>query len=105
MSDDLLTIESTSDDRDSVVLVVEGELDPSTSPQLAERLEDDVVAGRTVVLDLSGVQFVDSSGLRTLIGASSRLGDRLVIRQPSAVVTRLFELTGIADHFVVDPPE
>ena len=102
MSDDLLTIEATSDGDDRVVLVVEGELDPSTSPQLDERLDDDVVAGRTVVLDLRGVQFVDSSGLRTLIGASSRLGDRLVIRQPSAVVTRLFELTGITDHFVLD---
>lgn len=99
MSDDLLQIDVV-DDHDARVLVVSGELDPSTAPDLASRLSG--LEG-TVVLDLRGIRFVDSSGLRTLIGASAELGERLVLRAPSPVVTRLFDLTGIAEHFTIEP--
>jgi anti-sigma B factor antagonist len=47
---------------------VEGRVDSSTSPQLAEALESITGAGRfKIVLDLSGVSFMSSAGLRVLI--------------------------------------
>lgn len=49
--------------------------------------------GRLIV-DLSQVEFLDASGLRTLLEAHELVGDRLVIRTPSEAVRRVLELTG-----------
>jgi anti-anti-sigma factor len=58
---------------DWAVLRVSGEMDLVTSPQVRERVHDAVADGRhSLVLDLSGVQFCDSSGVGVLI-ATRRL--------------------------------
>ena len=53
-----------------VVVGVAGEIDVATAPEL-ERALADAGAEKRVVLDLSECQFIDSSGLRTLLGARS----------------------------------
>ncbi len=87
------------------VLVVSGELDAHTAPKLADALA--AHQGNNAVVDMSDVDFVDSSGLRTLIDAhqaAEAMGGRFVIRQPSATVVRLFEISGVNDylHVVTD---
>ena len=80
------------------VLMLSGEIDSYTAPDLASRLNDTNVE----VVDLSAVTFIDSSGLRTLIEADrSRQDDggRIVLRAPSAAVQRLLEISGLAGHF------
>ena len=78
---------------------VSGELDPATAPELqviAERWSECPTA--TVWLDLSNVTFCDSSGLTTINTLSTRAaaeGVRFVVYQPSLVVNRLFQITGI----------
>jgi anti-sigma B factor antagonist len=81
------------------VLVLSGEIDSYTAPDLAARLASEPVVE---VVDLSAVTFIDSSGLRTLIEADrSRQGDggRIMLRAPSASVQRLLEISGLAGHF------
>jgi anti-anti-sigma factor len=56
--------------RDVVRIAVEGELDLATAPQLAAHL--DAAAGPAVVLDLSRLAFLDSSGVALLLAASRR---------------------------------
>ena len=81
------------------VVSVYGELDVATSPDLRERLIRLVSEGRVqLVLDLDGVDFLDSTGLGTVVGALKRVrthgGDlRLVCTE--ARITRLFEITGL----------
>jgi anti-sigma B factor antagonist len=76
-----------------------GELDVATSPDLRELLIRLVGEGSTrLVLDLEGVDFLDSTGLGTIIGALKRTrthgGDlRLVSTQTR--IARLFEITGL----------
>jgi anti-anti-sigma factor len=88
------------------VLTVRGELDAYSAPGLEDqvtRLLGDRVAD--VVLDLSETGFLDSSGLRAILTAQRRLGEsngRLVLRAPSEPVTRLLEITGLTDHFIVE---
>ena len=81
------------------VVHVFGELDVATSPDLREQLIRLVSDGRTkLVLALDGVDFLDSTGLGTIVSALKRVrthgGDmRLVCSE--ARITRLFEITGL----------
>ena len=101
-----LTI-SVEQDQGMVVLALVGELDPQTAPLLTEQIE--AVRARsdfseTVVLDLSGITFVDSSGLRVWIDAQKAMTAderRLVFRHPSPHVARLLEITGLMEQFEV----
>jgi anti-sigma B factor antagonist len=54
-----------------------------------------------LLIDMSGVSFVDSSGLRSLVRARTRVGgkDALVLRGPRAATVRLLEITGLLDEF------
>ena len=81
------------------VVSVYGEVDVATSPDLRERLIELINEGHhQLVLDLEGVDFLDSTGLGTIIGALKRArthgGDlRLVCTETR--ITRLFEITGL----------
>jgi len=100
-----LTIE-VSRDGDEATLTLTGELDPHTAPMLTDELETLTGEGvTTVVLVLSGLGFIDSSGLRVVIAADRDLtanGGRLVLRSPSETVRRLLEITGLLDHLTTD---
>jgi anti-sigma B factor antagonist len=81
------------------VVSVYGEVDVATAPDLRERLIELINEGHhRLVLDLEGVDFLDSTGLGTIIGALKRArthgGDlRLVCTETR--ITRLFEITGL----------
>ena len=84
---------------DSLVLRALGELDIATADTLAE--EFGRVSRRDaspIVLDLGGVDFLDSMGLRALLAVakhSRETGNRLCIRRDSAAVRRVITLTGL----------
>jgi anti-sigma B factor antagonist len=60
-----------------------------------------------VRIDMAGVQFIDSSGLRVLIGAHQRAATakrKLLIGRPSKSVLRIIEISGLSDHLhIVNP--
>lgn len=79
-----------------------GEIDAHTAPSLASALADS--SQDRCSLDLSGVVFIDSSGLRVLIEAhqqASAAGGSLQISRPSPVVQRLFEISGVGEYLDV----
>ncbi len=84
-----------------------GELDVQTAPQLTEEVE--LAVWSTVgafVLDLSGVTFLDSSGLHALLRARAYLAreDRsLVLVCPAGPARRVLDLASVLDTFVVYP--
>jgi anti-sigma B factor antagonist len=92
-----------------IVIELRGELDLATAPLVDDELGRAEASPELVVLDLRELSFMDSTGLRTVIGVERRLracGGSLVIIQGSPQVRRLFELSGITAHFeVVDPGE
>src|SRR3954452_8733504 len=81
------------------VVVAEGAIDMRTAPLLAAALDEPIEQGKThVVLDMSGVTFVDSMAVHVLMGAARELRQRfgrlvLVSREPN--VRRIVELTGL----------
>jgi anti-sigma B factor antagonist len=82
-----------------------GELDLATGDGLRERLAEALGAHPAVTVDLSGVEFIDCSGLRALTAArrhARRSGSRLVLSRPSPAVRRLLDLTRLAEHFEIE---
>lgn len=87
------------------VVALAGEIDAVNSLQLravlGERVDDD----HDVVMDLSGVRFIDSSGIGVLVGALRRLnaaGRQLALRGLSPSLMRVLEVTGLADAFPIE---
>jgi anti-sigma B factor antagonist len=80
------------------LLVVQGELDIATAPELQAMLERLRTHRHPVVLDLDGVTFMDSTGLTTLMDAwleAERDGWAFSVRAASPAVRRVVELAGI----------
>ncbi|GAA3085856.1 STAS domain-containing protein [Streptomyces roseofulvus] len=83
----------------TAVLTVSGELDMETADRLREVLAEQFGQGRRrVVLDLSALDFMDSSGLNVLIQAVIRAreaGGDLYLAGPTPAVRRILEITGV----------
>jgi anti-sigma B factor antagonist len=90
---------SISDTNEPPVLTVRGEVDLASAPKLAAALGDLIDRGHTrLAVDLSAVEFIDSSGLGVLVGSLKRLreeGGDLVLCGASPPVLRIIELTGL----------
>ena len=91
-----------SDVGDVRLLEVFGELDLASAPKLCSLLDAARIQRvRRLVVDLTGVDFCDSTGLRALMGASTELrvgGGRLAVAVlPESPVSRLFDVTGIRE--------
>ncbi len=88
------------------VVSVTGDVDVATAPALQQRLEAAIDSSPQVVVDLSPVQFLDSSGLGALVWGLKRARARggclqLVLHEPR--VRRMFELTGLSRTFEIFP--
>lgn len=97
---------NTEIDGSRAVLAIRGELDAYTAPGLEEQVSKLMTDGaRAIVLDLSETGFLDSSGLRAILTSQRRLNEadgELRLRHASEPVTRLLEITGLSDHFIVE---
>jgi anti-anti-sigma factor len=84
----------------SLLVRASGEIDISNANLLQETLRGALLAhGSRIVLDLSNVVRIDSTGLRTLLWVadqSSQEGNRLRIRIGSAAVRKMVDQTGMA---------
>lgn len=81
---------------------IAGEIDAHTAPSISQTLA--ASTSRSLEIDLSGVEFVDSSGLRALIEAHQAFeskGGSLTLTRPSPSVTKLFEISGVGDYLNV----
>lgn len=84
-------------------VVVTGEIDLRTCPELRDALtEASAEDGSEVVIDLTQVTFIDSSGISELLRASNA-GHHLRLRHASRSVRRLFELAGLDQIADVEP--
>jgi anti-sigma B factor antagonist len=87
------------------VIAVSGEIDVATAPQLRECLHRVIAeGGNTVVLDLLGVTFLDSTALGVLVGALKRCRElrgylHVVVADPR--IMKIFEITGLTNVFTI----
>ena len=80
---------------DAIVIYVSGDVDVAAVARLRDVLEPNMGPQQTIVLDLSGVEFMDSASLRYLVQARGNLtadGGSLKLRNPSLAAHRLLTL-------------
>jgi len=90
----------------AVVIHVKGDLDVYTAPRLKEALDEGAAAGGSLILDLSEVDFIDSTALAVLVGTlqeaqSSDRIFRLVVDDP--FLLKIFHITGFDGMFSIFP--
>lgn len=89
--------------RDEVVVAVRGEIDMHTADEVARRVRELWATGWAhLIVDLQEVDFIDSLGLRMLVGLrddSQRSGLRLSVVPPSGMARRIFEITSTDELF------
>ena len=89
------------------VLPLEGEIDLHISPRVESSLAS-IIAERPehIVVDLSGVTFIDSSGLAVLINAMQdvkQYGGKLTLAGINSNIRSIFELARLDQFFLIDP--
>ncbi|MDP9455654.1 MAG: hypothetical protein CYG60_24410 [Actinobacteria bacterium] len=88
------------------IVVVHGEVDLHTAPKVQYAIERGAEGVKTVVVDMAGVGFMDSTALSTLMRAKEKLekdGTVLRLTAPSDAVQRIFDVTGFGDYFEIYP--
>ncbi|TLQ42979.1 STAS domain-containing protein [Streptomyces marianii] len=95
-----LDVEVEIHDPGTALVTIRGELDVDTATLLHHHLANQALHGRRhLVLDLSAVGFMDSSGLNVLIRATREIratGGDLHLAAPAPPVAKLFDLTGLS---------
>ncbi len=90
-----------------VELRLNGRLDATTAPRLRQEIQDRLEAGqRQLVIELAGVDFIDSTGLGGLVTAlrtTVKEGGMLKLAAIRAEVRRVFELTRLDKLFEIFP--
>jgi anti-anti-sigma factor len=104
---DQLRIE-TRRDSGRTTLALSGELDMASAEVLQKALaSDDLQGEQTIVLDLQQLEFIDSTGLRSILAALERCRERhqeFAITPGSEQVQRLLRITGVAEHLPTVAP-
>jgi anti-sigma B factor antagonist len=99
-----LNLES-NEEGETYVLALTGELSLAEAAQLESRLEQAMSeTPETIVVDLAGVEFIDSTGLSVLVRAQQQAGERQIrfgVVNPPAQATRLLSLTGLAERLTL----
>ena len=86
------------------VIEIAGRLDTITAPSLDKVINEDIGDTKNLVLDVKGMEYISSAGLRVLLGAQKKMqkiGSMKVINVSEEVMD-VFEMTGFADILVIE---
>ena len=89
---------------EAAVIEIAGRLDTTSAPALEKAINEDIGDAKNLVLDLKGVQYISSAGLRVLLGAQKKMqkiGSMKVTNVCEAVM-EVLEMTGFADILVIE---
>jgi anti-anti-sigma factor len=95
---------SAEDHGDSMVVAIRGDLDIVTSPQLDESLTQAEASHSRIILDLSGVDFLDTSALAVIVGHWKKAeagGGTLALAGARYRYTKTLWITGLADRLAM----
>ena len=89
---------------ENTIVEIVGRLDTTTAPSLEKTLNDDMGDTKNLILDLKGLEYISSAGLRVLLAAQKKMqqvGAMKVINVCEEVM-EVFEITGFADILTIE---
>lgn len=91
-------------DGSKLTIYIEGRLDTSTSPELSKELETSLEGVTDLVIDLTLLEYISSSGLRILFSAQKVMNGKgtMVVKNVSGLVMEVFEITGFKDVLTIE---
>ena len=84
---------------DELVLEITGRVDTITAPTLDKTINENLANVKSLILDLNGLEYISSAGLRVLLGAQRKMSQigSMKIKNVCELVMEVFEMTGFAD--------
>ena len=89
---------------ENTIVQIAGRLDTTTAPSLEKTLNEDMGDTKNLILDLKGLEYISSAGLRVLFAAQKKMqhiGSMKVINVCESVMD-VFDITGFADILTIE---
>jgi anti-sigma B factor antagonist len=98
-----MTIEIKKRAKETVIEVT-GRLDTITAPVLEKTVGENMTNIKTLILDLKGLEYISSAGLRVLLGAQKKMqkSGAMKLRNVCEEVMEVLEMTGFADILTIE---
>ena len=98
-----MTIEIKKNATETIIEIV-GRLDTITAPALDKTINEDIAGTENLVLDVKGMEYISSAGLRVLLGAQKKMQKigSMKVTGVCKEVMEVFEMTGFADILVIE---
>jgi anti-sigma B factor antagonist len=98
-----MTIEIKKNNQETIIEIV-GRLDTITAPALDKTITEDIGDTKNLVLDVKGMEYISSAGLRVLLSAQKKMQKigSMKVTGVCEEVMEVFEMTGFADILVIE---
>ena len=98
-----MTIEIKKSAEETVIEIV-GRLDTITAPALDKTINEDIGNAKNLVLDVKGMEYISSAGLRVLLAAQKKMNrsGSMKLKNVCQAVMDVLEMTGFADILVIE---
>ena len=98
-----MTIEIKKQASETTILIV-GRLDTITAPVLEKTISENTENTQSLILDLSGLEYISSAGLRVLLGAQKKMQKigSMKLTGVCVEVMEILEMTGFADILTIE---
>ena len=98
-----MTIEIKRDGQ-STTVEIKGRLDTTTAPTLDKAINEEREGTKDLVLNLDGLDYISSAGLRVILSAQKRMQQigSMKVTNVCESVMEVFEMTGFADILVIE---
>ena len=98
-----MTIEIKKNNQETIIEIA-GRLDTITAPALDKTINEDIGDTKNLVLDVKGMEYISSAGLRVLLSAQKKMQKigSMKVTGVCEEVMEVFEMTGFADILVIE---
>ena len=98
-----MTIEIKKNEKE-VIIEIAGRLDTTTAPALDKTINEDIKDVVNIVLDLKGLEYISSAGLRVLLSAQKKMQKigSMKLKNVCEDVMEVFEMTGFSDILTIE---
>ena len=89
---------------EETVIEIAGRLDTVTAPALDKTINEDIGEVKNLVLDVKGLEYISSAGLRVILGAQKKMQKigTMKVKNVCEAVMDVLEMTGFADILVIE---